>query len=87
MQAATACQSRRFATTSNGYIGLVPACSEIGDVVYLFSGFSIPFVLRDRQNGHFVLVGDAYVHGIMEGEFWREGNVKWLDDWAPVVLC
>lgn len=87
MQAETACQSHRFAMTSNGYMGLVPASSEVGDAIYLFSGFSVPFVLRDLLNGHYALVGDTYMHEIMEDQFWREKDLKWPEDWASVMLC
>lgn len=33
----------------------------------ILEGFSMPFVLR-RRGDEFVIIGDAYIHGIMDGE-------------------
>ena len=74
-----ACRSRRFAVTDKDYMGLVPDCSEVGDEVHVLSGATVPFILRHRkeklstvtdeaQGRVFLLVGDAYIHGVMEGE-------------------
>jgi hypothetical protein len=54
--------------TKNGYIGLGPWDTEQGDVVCLLFGGSTPFVLRKSVNETFKLVGDAYIHGVMDGE-------------------
>jgi hypothetical protein len=67
---------RRVFLLQNGYIGLGPSESQYGDLVVIIHGVSVPFVLRKRENGNFILVGEAYVHGIMYGE--------WLND-KPVV--
>lgn len=63
-----AVEGRRFAVTSKGYMGLVPRTTEIGDSVCVFLGSHIPFVVRSRGGGDFELVGECYVHGIMNGE-------------------
>jgi hypothetical protein len=31
-------------------------------------GFDAPVILRPKANGHYVVVGEAYVHGLMSGE-------------------
>jgi hypothetical protein len=67
-QAMVACRDRRLAVTEQGYIGLVPSCNQIGDEVYLLAGATVPFVLRQKNGIKFVLVGDSYIHGVMEGE-------------------
>jgi len=67
MQAVTGCPGRGFATTRGGYIGLVPPCAQIGDLVVVPFGATVPYVIRRVQNGH-LLVGDAFVHGVMYGE-------------------
>ncbi|KAI1159661.1 heterokaryon incompatibility protein-domain-containing protein [Nemania serpens] len=59
------CRNRTLFWTKTGYLGLGPACQE-GDLVCILFGSEVPFILR-RRNGHFQLIGDAYVHGIMEG--------------------
>lgn len=61
------CSGRRFASTTTGYMGLVPAESECGDIVSVLLGGQVPFILRKRDN-EYVLVGEAYVHGLMKGE-------------------
>jgi hypothetical protein len=37
-------------------------------VVVLF-GLDMPFVLRPATNGQYWIIGEAYVYGIMDGEF------------------
>ncbi|KAJ4324351.1 hypothetical protein N0V84_003912 [Fusarium piperis] len=53
--------------TEKGYLGLGPARMEVGDVVGLVAGAHVPFVLRKGSKG-FILVGEAYVEGVMYGE-------------------
>jgi hypothetical protein len=54
---------------SEGYIGLLPQRVKIGDIIAIFHGCDAPFVLRPAgAEGHFQLVGECYIHGIMEGE-------------------
>ncbi|KAH7383577.1 heterokaryon incompatibility protein-domain-containing protein [Cadophora sp. MPI-SDFR-AT-0126] len=59
---------RSFIVTSKGYIGLAPLKTEIGDVVTVLEGGSVPFVLRALDEGGYKFIGESYVHGIMEGE-------------------
>ena len=59
-------------------MGLVPACTRIGDAVAIFVGFHTPFTIRiegkdeKKADGlervHAKLIGDTYYHGMMEGE-------------------
>ncbi len=60
----------RFCRTMNGYLGLVPLATEIGDVICIVYGSCVPFVLRPCKDikGAFRPVGQCYIHGIMEGE-------------------
>jgi hypothetical protein len=76
-QAFAACPGRCFAVTARGFFCLVPAVSMVGDGVAIFSGAATPFIIRDtspRNTGQEMLhinaelIGDAYVHGIMDGE-------------------
>jgi hypothetical protein len=66
---------RRLAWTEKGYLGLIANKTEAGDGVWLCKGSSVPIVLREGEKG-WTLVGDAYVHGIMKGEVWREDKCK-----------
>ncbi len=60
-------EMRRFCTTQKGYVGLVSIRAEEGDKICFFVGCETPFVVRRRGNVH-VLIGDAYVHELMQGQ-------------------
>lgn len=60
-------KGRRICATKGGYLGIATYDTEREDLVVIFEGFSMPFVLR-RKGDDYVIVGDAYVHGIMDGE-------------------
>lgn len=61
-------QSRRFAGTNNGLAGYVPLRARKGDTVAIFYGAEVPFVLRKKRDGSYLLIGECYMHGIMIGE-------------------
>ena len=55
--------------TEKGYMGLGPFNIEQGDLVYVLAGGQVPFILRPSLLAEgFCLVGESYVHGIMDGE-------------------
>ncbi|PSS25238.1 hypothetical protein M430DRAFT_133506 [Amorphotheca resinae ATCC 22711] len=68
-------QNRRLFITKRGYLGTVPEETQLGDTVHILCAAKTPMILRlgpvtfmgRSANGHQV-VGDAYVHGIMNGE-------------------
>jgi hypothetical protein len=65
------CQGRQFFVTEKGFVGWCPVAARVGDVLGLFAGCRIPYVLRRGSGGkemRWKIVGDAYVHGIMDGE-------------------
>lgn len=53
--------------TTNGLVGLAPPQALPGDIIAIFLGAPIPQVLR-KYDGHYELVGECYVHGVMSGE-------------------
>jgi hypothetical protein len=64
---------RRFSVTAKGRFALVPNGAATGDFVCMAAGASAPLVLREVERSEsarreFVLVGDCYVDGYMEGE-------------------
>jgi hypothetical protein len=66
-----ACTGRRFFVTKKGYFGIGPAELEEGDEIYILAGGKHPFALRPSSESRpdtFELVGDCFVHGIMDGE-------------------
>jgi hypothetical protein len=62
---------RVFFVTSCGHIGASAPSIRILDKVAVLSGLRTPLILREVGNNHEVL-GEAYVHAIMEGEAWPE---------------
>ncbi|KAL8872126.1 MAG: hypothetical protein Q9174_002186 [Haloplaca sp. 1 TL-2023] len=64
--------SKRIATTIDGFMGAAPLSAREGDGVYILPGAKVPFVLRGRGDGTYRLVGEVYVHGIMQGEAFAE---------------
>ncbi|PGH11902.1 hypothetical protein AJ79_04594 [Helicocarpus griseus UAMH5409] len=75
--------NRAFFTTKKGYMGIGPKGKtrvKVGDTVAVLGGGFTPFVLRevdgggDGGKGCYTLVGETYIHGMMEGEFLEEGQ-------------
>jgi len=58
---------RTMFKTDMGYIGLSSRKIKDGDCVALFQGGKMPFGIRGKE-GEFNIIGDAYVHGIIDGE-------------------
>jgi len=61
------CHQRRHFVTKTGYQGLGPSQIQPGDFVFVAFGGSCPYVLREVIGGY-RLVGECYVHGLMDGE-------------------
>lgn len=70
------CIKRSFVSTEKGYLGLAPSGTRKGDVLCVLRGGDVPFVLREKENGYWELVGEAYVHGIMDGSWVRKAAKK-----------
>ena len=66
------CINRSFVITEKGYLGLAPSGARKGDVISVLRGGYVPFVLRKGDHSDWKLVGEAYVHGIMDGSWVRE---------------
>ena len=62
-----ACKGRRFYRSRKGFMGLAPDIAQQGDKICLVSGCCTPFIIRGGGS-HFSLVGESYVHGVMDGE-------------------
>ncbi|VUC25526.1 unnamed protein product [Clonostachys rosea] len=62
-------RNRTFFKTAKGMLGLGHVVVEVGDIVTLIWGVYSPIILRQRADGGFYFRGDAYLDGIMQGEF------------------
>ncbi|RDW59215.1 hypothetical protein BP5796_12139 [Coleophoma crateriformis] len=88
--AVNACVNRKFFRTSGGYMGLGPQAMRAGDILVVFFGAGVPFVLRRvaelkpddgkmKDGSSWRLVGQAYIHGLMDGEgvtMWKAGELS-----------
>jgi hypothetical protein len=59
---------RAFCSTKSRFLGWVPRGAVAGDLVCVFGGAEVPYVLRLNTDGSYKLLGDCYIHGIMESE-------------------
>jgi hypothetical protein len=80
-------RERMIAITKEGYMGMVPPYSKVGDVVFIISGAQVPFLLRreaanESSCGNWQLVGESYFHGMMDGEMMAEGHAE-----QTIELC
>ena len=60
-----------FVSHDKGLIGLAPMAAQVGDIIVILYGCTVPVVLRPKEEieqSVFQLVGECYVHGIMDGE-------------------
>ncbi|MCJ1378232.1 hypothetical protein MMC17_001329 [Xylographa soralifera] len=74
-----AIKERVFFITQAGYIGLAPEAAKENDVVCVVLGGEVPHVIRPKKNGHYLFVGECYVHGLMDGQAlqgYDEGNCE-----------
>lgn len=70
---------RRPFAAEGGFIGLGHTSIVEGDEVWILSGCPTPMVLRRTSSGKmYRVVGEAYIHGIMHGEYVRNGS-PWED--------
>lgn len=67
---------RRFCMTEKRYVCLAPTGVENGDLVCLLKGARTPFIIR-QMSSDFMLVGKAYVNGLMRGEGLNIPGTKW----------
>jgi hypothetical protein len=58
---------RRFLITQQGYVGWAPRYTRKGDKIFVLLGCKTPVILRP-QGDAFKLIGECYIHGVMNGE-------------------
>lgn len=83
---------RRLFLTSRGYIGMAPAEAQPGDEIMFMRGAWAPYVFRgvdmskvegwDRARRTFTLVGEGYLHGVMDGM----GTASMGENWEGIWL-
>lgn len=73
---------RRPFISTEGFVETVPAHSQPEDLIGTILGASFPFIFRRMPEGQYELIGEAYVHGIMDGAGLKQG--RYVDS---VYLC
>jgi hypothetical protein len=63
---------RKLCRTEQGFLGMVPASSMVGDKICVLCGSQVLHVVRLRTRSFdvaaYAYVGEGYVHGLMDGE-------------------
>ena len=71
---------RRLARTKRfNMMGLVSRLAELGDTVCIVAGCQVPLIIRQDEDAKWHFVGEAYMHGFMDGKAGRlvqEGELK-----------
>jgi hypothetical protein len=60
--------NHRVLVTSKGYVGLGPKQVQDGDKIVVLAGAFVPYIVRKDHGGFYRFVGEAYIHGIMDGQ-------------------
>lgn len=84
------CGGRKFLTTlTHGYIGLGPLWALPGDAIFMLKGGEMMYLARPTLQGTYHYVGEAYVHGMMDGavldRFNRGDGTMQLVEFEPVL--
>lgn len=72
--------NRRLARTDGGHIALCPKETAVKDKLVLLQGSDVPFLLRPI-GGRWQIVGECYVHVLMDGSAWDESRCEklWIE--------
>jgi hypothetical protein len=76
---------RRLIISNRGYMGIAHENSKQGDIICILFGGRAPFILRAAAKGGHHLVGECYVHGIMDGETLDDDGTALPPRECPVV--
>lgn len=72
-----ATRGRNVCLLEDGYLGMVPVLAEVGDRIFAFLGGQVLYTLRPDSSrpGHYLYIGETYIHGLMDGEVMRRVEV------------
>jgi hypothetical protein len=79
-------RGRKLFRTENGYVGIGPSKCQGDDLVVVLLGGNMPYIIREAPSRSskqcFTVLGDAYVHGIMDGEalLTPDGSARELEE-------
>ena len=70
--------------SEKGFLGLGLKNTDASDFVCIFLGGHVPFVLRSQKDGKYQLIGECYVHGVMDGKAMNGINNSDLKDFIII---
>ncbi|QDS69653.1 hypothetical protein FKW77_009401 [Venturia effusa] len=70
---------RRFCVTEEDRFGWIPWKAQVGNDICVFQNARIPYVIRALPDGRYVLVGECWLEGMMEGEAMDLPDFQWKD--------
>lgn len=80
---------RRFATTESS-LGFVPTKTEVGDRIAILIGCSVPVIIQEfittGGESHWILKGECYIEGLIDGEFVNNAEDRGLHPQAITLL-
>jgi hypothetical protein len=75
-------QDSRPFISYNGHVGLCPDSTQKNDFIVFPVGAHVPYVIRKAEgvkDERWILIGEAYVYGMMDGEIWTEAPKVEID--------
>ena len=66
---------RVFCFSNDKYMLLAPIGTKVGDKICVIHGLPVPFIIRPKGD-MFLLVGECYVQGVMDGEVMDMEHIK-----------
>lgn len=72
----------RFCTTKEQRFGQVNKETKPGDLICVLLGAEVPYILRLNKTGNYKLIGECYLHGVMQGETLTDEKYKT----EPIIL-
>ena len=81
---------RLIRTEKHGFLGLAPQATQERDIVAILYGLSVPVVLRQIHftpdgDNVFILIGECFIYGMMDGEALRFKEVHGIQDQTFVL--
>lgn len=80
--------NRRLVMTKGGKLGLVPIEAQELDILCILASVDVPLLLRKIDADTYILIGEAFIHGVMDGEVITPvvGNDDIAVDWQDIHL-
>lgn len=79
-------KNRQIFRCQNSMLGNGPRIARSGDQVWFLENLNVPMILRPMETeNEFKIVGECYLHGCMNGELFRDGQLD-AKSGKPIVI-